>query len=253
MLKKYVISIEDIDSHRFNDFFERNNFCRTDFIVKGVKGIEAPVSDYFLRAVLGAVLPLTPSEFGCKESHISCLRNFLSSDDEYAVFFEDDIVKKTNFDFDFDFSVFGENFIFYLGDLETKKARKFRIKKMNFNFSGRKVGKLPICFSYSLYGTYAYVLDRKCAEKYLAFLERPHVADDWSGFSEENKKINFYISDCFYHPQIGDADHFSVIEHERMKRKNASMKNNFIMDFLKRRKIKFLRILLSFFLSVYRR
>jgi glycosyl transferase family 25 len=142
MLKKYMITIEEPQSFRYHDFFHRNKFLLTDFSVYGVKGKDACVQDYFLRAVLGASLPLTPSEFGCKESHMHCLTDFLQSEANYAIILEDDVIQKTKIDFDFDFSILGENFIFYIGDMQHKKTKKFRVYPMDVSFSDRSIGRL---------------------------------------------------------------------------------------------------------------
>lgn len=43
---------------------------------------------------------MTPGELGCAMSHIAALKDFfLSSDEEYAIIFEDDVIERFEIDF----------------------------------------------------------------------------------------------------------------------------------------------------------
>lgn len=42
---------------------------------------------------------MTPGELGCAMSHIAALKRFLSSDEEYAIIFEDDVIERFEIDF----------------------------------------------------------------------------------------------------------------------------------------------------------
>lgn len=256
MLGRYLISIDSKDSQRYQNFFMKNKFSEGDFKVFGIVGRNISVQDYFDRAVLGARFPLTPSELGCKESHLACMTDFLSSDAEYALVLEDDAYCKYNFDFDFDFSKFGSNFLLYLGDMSTKKSKYYYGEDALFDFLGQRVWQIHPYFLSSVFGAYAYVIDRQCAEHYQKFLQQPTVSDDWITFQLQwNREMIFYLVDCFSHPKLEDEDYSSSIACERHERnKNQAHYQDlkiFILFFLKRKMWRVGQLACRFFLKKY--
>jgi glycosyl transferase, family 25 len=233
MLRRYLISIETKDSVRYQSFFSKNKFTEDGFNIFGVVGKNISVQEYFDRAVLGARFPLTPSELGCKESHLACMTDFLASDATYALVLEDDAYCKFDFDFDFDFSIFGNNFLLYLGDMSTKKSKYYYGVDTKLKFIGQHVWRIHPYFLSSVFGAYAYVIDRQCAEKYQKFLQQPTVSDDWITFQLQwNKHMNFYVTDGFSHPKVDDEDYSSNIACERHQRNHSHAKNQDFKTFM---------------------
>lgn len=95
-MKKYLISIEEAGSPRLNNFFIQDTFRHEieNFKIFGVIGKQLSVGDYFDMAVAGKRRALTPGELGCSLSHIAALKDFINSDDEYAICFEDDAIER---------------------------------------------------------------------------------------------------------------------------------------------------------------
>lgn len=216
MVQKYLISIESEDSQRFQGFFEKNNFKRDDFKIFGVIGAKLTAKQYYTLGVAQAVLPLTPSEVGCKESHLQALHDFLSTDSKYAWVFEDDITfydKIVNID-DADIDGLGESFLMLLGGVSGINKRSLKGQILG-DFIGYPIIQVHPYFMTGVHGTYAYLIDRRAAEKVIEFHSKPRLIDDWDGFVKENKGIRFLMSDIFYHPTPADSGFFSYIYDER--------------------------------------
>lgn len=101
-MKKYLISIETPEGVRVRNFYQQNcfNVHRKHFEQFGVIGKDLSVDAYFNLAVAQQLVPLSPGELGCTMSHLEALRNFVQSEDEYAVIFEDDVIAPIDLDLD---------------------------------------------------------------------------------------------------------------------------------------------------------
>lgn len=256
MIRKYLISIEPEDGIRRESFFKRNKLSANEFIVKGIIGKDLSVQEYYELAVLGTKVPLTPAELGCKLSHLACLQDFLASSSDFAAIFEDDVTAKSDFDFGADFSCLGKNFYLHLGDLQFSRSKRLYGAKTNFIFSGLTAWDLNRTFFNSLFGAYAYIVDRTCAEYLVLYLKNPVVADDFPGFSDFNNDLKIYIMDAFNHATKQDNTYNSYIEHEREQRNQIYTSielTQAIVQWLKKRKWRITQTFLKLFLTRYQK
>lgn len=237
-MKKYLISIENEESLRYKAFISQKNFSkyRNEFIKMGVKGRELSVFEYYQHAVACQEKPLTPGELGCTLSHVAALKDFINSDEKYALVFEDDVTQICDLDLDsieenLNSLRLEECFFFSLGGIQLKINNRIRGEIQPFKFFNENVLKLhPLSikdFSYA----FAYILDKKMAYSLLKYHEIPHVYDHWGELLEINSRVNFYATYLFDHPEINEIEESSTIEKERRnnslkskKKKNIYMK-----------------------------
>lgn len=164
-MKIYCINLESE--------FNRRNYIK-------IKSKEYNLNVSFINAVLGKSLDsnlltsfhsdsesvinrrLTDGEVGCYLSHINTLKEFLSTDDDYAIVIEDDIE-------------ITENLMFFINEFkDSKEPNNFDIILLGYrngygslwgatSFLGRDI----IRFSDCGYGAHAYLITRYGAEKIL--------------------------------------------------------------------------------------
>jgi len=252
MMKKYLISIEKTDSPRLNRFFDQSTFLnfKDDFKIFGVIGKELTVSEYFTQGVAGKTKAMTPGELGCCLSHIAALKDFLSSEDEYAIIFEDDAIQRFDIDLDQlekdiqDLNL-DPSFFLSLGGIQMKVCRKLRGEYQIKKLYSQSLLKVDSQYYENLAYAYAYVVDRSMAKELLIFHKTPQVYDQWIKFSLK-KNIQFYVSYLFDHPDIQNIKEGSYLESERNDMKtNDRHYIGFNISYL-------LKKIKGFFLSTYK-
>lgn len=221
-MKKYLISIESQDSKRLQGFYEQLTFhnYKDEFKQFGIIGKNLTVSQYFEMGVAGKSKPMTPGELGCTLSHLEALKDFLSSDEKYAIIFEDDVIERFEIDFD-DLEAkleelhLGENFLFSLGGIQMKICNRVRGYELNQRLYEQKVLKVDHDFLDRLAYAYAYVVDRKMAAMLLSYHQTPKIYDHWQDLIVLQQDFNVYVSFIFDHPVIQNNSNLSYLEHER--------------------------------------
>jgi GR25 family glycosyltransferase involved in LPS biosynthesis len=101
---------------------------------------------------------------GCALAHLKTWKTFLSTNEQYCVIFEDDVVFESNFknNFDLCFKQTPSDFdIFYIGCL-FGNIYNFKEKKIN------KYIKIPFFFL----GAHSYVISRKGSEKLVKYIDK---------------------------------------------------------------------------------
>lgn len=229
-MKKYLISIEAYDSPRLQTFFSQSNFHQymEDFQKIGVKGKELSVKEYFDLAIAAQKHPLSPGELGCTLSHMQALRDFIASDEKYALVLEDDAIQIMDIDLNqFESEIENLNlqdcFLMSLGGIQLKVNDRIygRIQPQNiYNKSILKLHPYSIAdFSY----TYAYIVDKAMAKVLLDYHQKPHVCDHWDELYQFNSNVHFYATFLFDHPEI--ITHTPVTSSIEQERKLLLEKN----------------------------
>lgn len=229
-MKKYLISIESNDSVRLKNFFNQSTFSnyKNDFKTFGVVGKELTVSEYFLNGVAGKQKSMTPSELGCCLSHLGALKDFLASEEDYAILFEDDAIQR----FEIDLNKLAQDvrllnltpcFFLSLGGVQMKICRKLKGKYQAGKLYGQSLLKVDPYHYENLAYAYAYIVDRSMAEALLALHKTPQIYDHWNEYSF-NADVQFYVTYLFDHPKIENQVTMSYLESERenMKVKNSA-------------------------------
>lgn len=221
-MKKYLISIENIESPRLSNFFAQNTFQHKseDFKVFGVIGKQLDVCDYFKLGVLGKVKALTPGELGCTLSHLAALKDFLASGDDYAVIFEDDAIERFYVDFEqIEQEISGMNltncFFLSLGGIQLRICDRVRGQYLDCSLLGQSILQIDPDFLENLSYAYAYVVDRAMAELLLQYHHSPRVYDHWKALADLGTSFTFYATYIFDHPIIEQEKHLSYLEEER--------------------------------------
>lgn len=242
--KKYLITIQKAGENRFDAFFKKNRFRVEDFKLVGVKGIELPTKQYFELAVANHQIPLTPAELGCALSHLQALQDFVTSDAQYAYVFEDDVILKTEIDFDQELSFLEEGFILSLGGIRLHICQKARGYLLAQRYANRPILKLHPFFSDKAFYAMGYIMDKKAAQAYIEFQKIIQHADAWQSFLEQRPEINFYFTDVLEHPELNFINNTqSSIENERLKIiKPAEFPNSLYIILKKYFQLKFFRI-----------
>lgn len=221
-MKKYLISIESTNSERLKKLYSQPTFYkyRDEFKQFGVIGKNLSVSEYFQQGVAGKKKPMTPGELGCTMSHIAALKDFLSSDEEYAIIFEDDVIER----FEVDFNELEEQvkriglttpLFLSLGGIQMKICRKVKGKYQPNFLLDQHVLKVDPFFYENLAYAYAYIVDREMAKILIDFHRSPRVYDQWADLIISKKSINIYVSYIFDHPEIENEKDKSYLENER--------------------------------------
>lgn len=211
-MKKYLISIEDKNSARLEAFFAQETFnkYKDSFKSFGIKGVEVPTADYFKLAVAGRVRPLSPAELGCSLSHLSALKDFLATDEEYACVFEDDAISTKDLDLellikDIKAMSLPKCLFFSLGGIQLKINDAVRGTILKQSIQDLPVLKIHPHYYKKLSYAYAYVVDREMAELLLKFHEQPKVYDIWEELYQYHSNPHFYAAFIFDHPEIEDC------------------------------------------------
>lgn len=223
----FVISIEEENSPRLTNFLAQPFFKRADLPYQkiGIKGGEIAAKAYFEQAVKGRSQPLSPGELGCTLSHLEALKQFLQSNDDYALIFEDDAVipefleyqalKEALLKFDLPNSV-----LFSLGGIQMKECLKVRGKLNQQKFLDKKVLTVDPHFYSRACAAFAYIVDRKMANTLISYHGKIRKSDDWSCLYDFDPSVNLLMTHLVDHPDItqGEQDcHLSHLEQERFK------------------------------------
>lgn len=221
-LKKYLISIETEDSPRLQHFFSQYTFDKEkqNFVVKGIVGSALPTREYFKLAVAGKQRPLTPGELGCTLSHLAAYQDFLSSEEEYAIFFEDDAIENRPYDLvELEQKVRALNldtgFLMSLGGIQLFYSRKVQGKFLSAQLYEQPILQIHPYFYKNLSSTYAYMIDRKMAKILVDFHCPPRGCDHWEELAYLESPPKLYATYLFEHPPIENLNQQSHIDLER--------------------------------------
>ncbi|MBF7682338.1 glycosyltransferase family 25 protein [Acinetobacter sp. B5B] len=245
-MKKYLITIEEENSLRLQNFFSQSSFhkIRDEFSFFGIIGNHLTVKEYFFRAVTNRLCPLTPGELGCALSHLSAIKDFLASDDEYAVIFEDDVTEVLPVDLNqLEHYIHELNleqgFLLSLGGIQMEMCYRVRGKLLAQQLYGKNILKIDKDFLQHLFYAYAYVIDRKMARLLIEYHgEQPKTYDHWHPILEKDPSVHFYGTFIFDHPKMGDdIVTKSYLEQERLQVYKAKRPRQKFLHYM-RRKIK---------------
>lgn len=221
-MKRYLLSIDDVESSRLHSFFAQSTFQheRKKIKVFGIIGKNLTASEYFTQAVVGKSKAMTPGELGCTLSHLAALKDFLLSDDDYAIIFEDDAIERFTVDFvqlerELRAMQLPECFFFSLGGIQLKVCNRVRGHILSKTLLDQTVLQIDPDFLENLSYAYAYVVDRAMATLLLQYHQPPRVYDHWQALTEQKTVFTFYASYIFDHPNIDQASHLSYLEQER--------------------------------------
>jgi GR25 family glycosyltransferase involved in LPS biosynthesis len=235
MNQAYLISIEPEDSPRRRAFFSENRFDPTDFQVFGVVGATLSAAVYYQAGVLQAAHPLTPSEVGCKASHLMALQHFLASPAQYAWIFEDDARLKAGMMLEVsqDLTRFGQGVVLSVGGVDRIAVRNLKGTLLpHLQIAQQAVLKVHPFFMSGVHGAYAYMVDRTTAERLLAFHQTPHLTDEWALFCTRYPETVFLMSDVFAHPMPEDAHFSSYIYTERALKHQVALHKSTVWQIL---------------------
>lgn len=239
-MKKYLISIEPAESTRIKALFAQNTFkkYKDEFKTFGIVGKTLTVKEYFNQAVVGKSKAMTPGELGCSLSHIAALKDFLASDQPYAVIFEDDVIERFEVDLNqLEQEIAALNlkpcFMLSLGGIQMKICRKTRGEYLTEKLLDQALFKVDPLYYENLAYAYAYVVDREMAQALLEFHQPTRIYDEWMELADQ-PHIDIYVTYIFDHPELSADDERSYLQHERESMKQgmqsqASRKNSYIL------------------------
>lgn len=255
-MQKYLISIEKEGSSRLQNFFVQETFqmVKSDFVIKGVKGVELDTAEYFRLAVLGKKRALSPGELGCTLSHLAAYKDFLASNNELAIFFEDDAIQNQVYDLsELELKIkelnLSSGFLFSLGGIQLHYSRKVQGKFLQNKLFDQPILKIHPFFYKNLSSTYAYIIDRQMAEMLVEFHKIPQGCDHWEGLATLDPIPNLYATYLFEHPPIATESSHSYIEADRQDLLSKDRSRQSVFDKLKD---SLLKKFLKFFLKTYR-
>lgn len=238
-MKKYLISIESANSDRLKKLYSQATFynAKDEFKKFGVIGRNLSVSEYFQQGVAGKKKPMTPGELGCTLSHIAALRDFLNSDEQYAIIFEDDVIERFEVNFqDLEKHISSLNletcFFLSLGGIQMKICNRVRGKFLTEELYNQKILKVDYDYLEKLAYAYAYIVDRKMAKMLVDYHQAPKIYDHWQDLVGRGD-FSFYVSFLFDHPIIENNDALSYLEKERSLITPISQKNKDFLHYLK--------------------
>ncbi|WP_445116477.1 glycosyltransferase family 25 protein [Acinetobacter sp. WZC-1] len=221
-MKKYIISIEPAESPRISKLFAQKTFSqyRDDFKFFGVLGKALTVSEYFQQGVAGKQKPMTPGELGCTLSHVAALKDFLISDEAYAIIFEDDAIERFELNLDeLEQRVrqleLAPCFLLSLGGIQMKICNRVRGAQLSDQLYDQKILKVDDDFLDNLSYAYAYIVDRKMAEMLIHYHQPPRIYDHWQDLLVLDTPVHFYATFVFDHPAIEQDENLSYLEQER--------------------------------------
>lgn len=234
-MKKYLISIETDDSPRIQKFYSQSSFVKysCDFIKFGVVGNKLPVTEYFQLAVAQHVIPLSPGELGCTLSHVKALKDFIQSESDYALIFEDDVIQIDHVDLNAIESEvrsldLNPCFFISLGGIREKINDRIFGNFFEKKIFDKDVLKLhPFCIGYLSFA-FAYLVDKEMARALVKYHQVPKVYDHWNELYTMNNNVSFYAVDLFEHPDIEENKSLlSHLENERvlLSQKHANSKS----------------------------
>lgn len=221
MIKKYIVSIEQKDSPRLQNFLNQEVIKPfiDEFKFFGFNAYQQSAKDYFQQAVVGRKRPLTLGEWGCAKSHLMCLQDFLDSDAKYALIFEDDAIQV----YDIDLSQLPVQieqlnlispFFLSLGGVQMKICNKIKGELLDNTLFKRPILQVHPYFYDKMNYAYAYIVDRAMAQILLDYHQPLQVFDHWQGLSYRD--VHFYMTYIFDHPNIEINTNMSYLESERV-------------------------------------
>ncbi len=223
-MQVYIISIEDIQSPRWIQFISQPCIAHLDsnYVKVGVIGTNLSCKDYFNLAVKGRSKPLTPGELGCTLSHLEAMNQFLETDDDYALVFEDDALIPEDLRLDQLEQALKayhppQNLLFSLGGIQLKVCSKVR-GTFKQNFVDHKVLNISPEFFDRVCYTFAYIVDRKMAKTLINYHSRIRRADDWSYLYDYDKLVNLYMTNIVDHPEITKDEKNIALSHLQAER-----------------------------------
>jgi len=211
-MKIYLISLEQ-DIKRRKALAQRfpQNYPKMQWI-KAINGKELSAKEYFSYVQQFFNIHkkiITPSEVGCTLSHIKALEAFLGTEEEYYLILEDDVIGGDE-DIEKIYKLILENNLD--GVLLLRDQNKFGFEKYIIGKEHKSYYKLPFFSTRFVYGTCAYIVNRKSAQLILNYHQQSFdIADIWSNIVKE-KFLDFYYFPILIHPE--DCTH-SHIENER--------------------------------------
>lgn len=244
-MKKYLISIEKENSPRLSAFYSQPTFqaCKNEFTQFGIIGADFSTSEYFKLAVAGRERALSPAELGCTLSHVSALRDFLNSEEQYACIFEDDAHSLEDLNLDeLESKVqalsLKSGFFLSMGGIQLSLNRQIRGKFLPNTLLSKQVLEIHPYYYHKLVYAYAYVVDRTMAKYLIQYHQQPQLYDDWGNFAQHGLQPHFYASFLFDHPDIDQcniknsylsSERTSLIEIESTKRTAINRFRNSIL------------------------
>lgn len=238
-MKKYLISIESANSDRLKKLYSQATFynSKDEFKQFGVIGKNLSVSEYFQQGIAGKEKPMTPGELGCTLSHIAALRDFLNSDEQYAIIFEDDVIERFEVNFqDLEKQIgslnLGTCFFLSLGGIQMKICNRVRGKFLTEELYNQKILKVDYDYLEKLAYAYAYIVDRKMAKMLVDYHQPPKIYDHWQDLVGRGD-FDFYVSFLFDHPIIENNDALSYLEKERSLITPISQENKDFLHYLR--------------------
>lgn len=202
-MKNLYVALVSIDHFKVKSFKDRNKNLELDSVV-GIDGRQLEAKDYFTKGVVGRKIPLTPSEVGCSLSHLNIYENFLNSNCDYLVVFEDDVLIDQGFDLNiFPFDKFASSLpiLLHMGGQEGLSSfNKLFGKKTNLKYLGKTIWKVSPHSYRWLWRTCSYIINRSFAEQILKEQQNSlKVADSWKFWATKFNSQVYYIN-LIQHP-----------------------------------------------------
>lgn len=225
-MKIFVISIEDENSSRLKKFLDQAFFEKGQLPVTkiGIKGGDLSAKEYFELGVKGRSKPLSPSMVGCTLSHLAAVKEFLTTDDQYALIMEDDAILPDDLTIEklsaeLTRLKLPKNTLFSIGGIRMKECRKVRGTILDQEFLSQKILKVSPDFYQRICYAVAYIVDREIAQTLIDYHHPLRAADDWRCLTDFNETASILMTAIVDHPVIlaGEQDNqLSSIEKERV-------------------------------------
>lgn len=224
----YIISIEALSSPRWVQFTQQPFIALVDshFEKIGIIGSEISSKQYFNQAVKGRSQPLTPGELGCTLSHLQALKQFLATEDDYALILEDDAIiptdlTSTKLETELKCYNLPKNILFSIGGIKMKECLKVRGRCMDRFLDQKVLAVVPEYYHRACYA-FAYVVDRAMAKTLLDYHQEVRKADDWSYLYDFDPSVHLYMTDLVQHPDIHANDMDPLLSHLEGERKKST-------------------------------
>lgn len=209
-----VINLKEDEGKReeFSKSFPDINFK----FIEAINGKNLSAIDYYkyTQKTIGraAKKNISPSEVGCFLSHKKAIENFLNSDKEYLLIFEDDVKRKKELFFIEKIDI-SQDRIFILGGQNGLRRPKIF---QPFLKNERPI-KIPSIFNGFIYRTCCYAMNKNVAKKLsLAYSNFVFLADDWASIIKKSKIEGISYIEIFDHPL--DLQSSSIEAERKMKK-----------------------------------
>jgi len=211
----YLVSLQD-DVQRREELKKRFPKYYDSFkIIDAVDGRKLSAKEYFQKTahyVKKSNKMMSPSELGCSLSHMNALTDFLSTDEQFALILEDDIIG-TDVDIDKIINIskkLEKNALLHCGCQNGLSLVEYLYGKKVLEDDVWELSE----FSYKyIMRTASYLVTKNSAKAILDYQQREIVlADNWYKFFT-NTLIKIYFTHIFTHPTELENSH---IEAERI-------------------------------------